>query len=872
MTVRVSPTEPIPTHHISLTNRDGTTVGLIMCDAKGNPAPAYNKVPVDRTALKTSTGNSGYADLQYPYSPITQDTWEGGRGGLDFERDSTRYYDGNAINTRRSNKAFLGPQIQYTKGYKTLDYKVPGRYTGWLEVANATTDILEWVPTSNYTMDRIWINARRLSGTDETLTFKLYEDGALISTIVTTLELLDEVGQWIELGFAHAVVTTKTYKITALVTSQKRIQIMCVLSSLLDTAAKTNACYIAETAAVDQQSIFYEYKGQQYVVINQTGGNPKIYMNGDRGTCDSNAGQLTKLIDATKTWTVNQWAGCVAKVNYGPGSTEAVPYKTIVSNTATELVFADDWSRAHTTDSEYVILGSDTWQELTGHGMNRSVTAVLPVNYIVYFALGDGKEIVSHREYTTAGAWSANNWRSEGKAANVATFLVWMPITKKIARATNQVSGGVPSVAIADAVAYGTDLTFSTDEEVGDNIAGKYSLINGLNVYPDDDGVESLWIYKEEIPYIQSSGTGRPLPITLPEMESVPSRKNGAATQTFGVYNFFTLGNGLQRYYGGTLEDLGPNIGEGLPSDRSGQIVSLLGYPGRLLAIVDGGSSGHSSLLERSGSGWHEIYRAPHGERMYGMALQTIPGSTIERLWIYQGNLIVWLPFANDAQNELNDGNYLYSSEGSLTISRMHAGMFDVQKMIKTIKVWTDALDGTGGQKIYIDYRLDDDTAWTVITDRTLVQSPVSALDMTSVYGIAGKRIQLRVRFETNDNTKTPILLALIVEAVLRIQVKYMYHINFRVMDDEPTLTAGEQDDKSITAAGMSAMTKLAIIETWADADSNSLLLMRSRSPLYDNKYVFINPPQTSQVANNPEEGRPWTGATYTCAITAQEA
>jgi hypothetical protein len=231
---------------------------------------------------------------------------------------------------------------------------------------------------------------------------------------------------------------------------------------------------------------------------------------------------------------------------------------------------------------------------------------------------------------------------------------------------------------------------------------------------------------------------------------------------------------------------------------------------------------------------------------------------------------------ASNGVEELNDSAYTYTCEGAIVLSRMHSGMFDVQKLIRTIKIWADNLiwsddDSTARIQINLDYRLDDDTAWTPITG-TLIQSPMSTLDMVSVFGLAGKRIQLRLRLQSDDNTKTPILKAAIVEAVLRINAKYMYNMNFRVMDDEPTLTPREMDDNSSTAAGNSALTKLAKIEDWADADTDSLLYMTSNSPLYNGKYVFINPPVIRQVATDPDSTRQWTGNMFICSTTAQEA
>jgi len=94
MTIRGGTTEADPTHHIKLRDRAGTSVGLILCNDKGEPAPIYNKNPIERTALKTQSGGGSYSDFDYPYAPIVQDDWSGGRGNRDFERDSTRYDDG----------------------------------------------------------------------------------------------------------------------------------------------------------------------------------------------------------------------------------------------------------------------------------------------------------------------------------------------------------------------------------------------------------------------------------------------------------------------------------------------------------------------------------------------------------------------------------------------------------------------------------------------------------------------------------------------------------------------------------------------------------------------------------------------------------
>jgi hypothetical protein len=196
--------------------------------------------------------------------------------------------------------------------------------------------------------------------------------------------------------------------------------------------------------------------------------------------------------------------------------------------------------------------------------------------------------------------------------------------------------------------------------------------------------------------------------------------------------------------------------------------------------------------------------------------------------------------------------------------------------LIKQIKIWTDntypLTNGRGGfkgQEIKLDYRLDNDTTWTEITG-TAITSPTSTIDLG--YGLAGKRIQIRIRLYSYNALETPVLLAAVIDAVSRSQVKYMYNLTYRLIDNEPSLTPRTPDEDSITAAGQSALSKLALLEAWADADTEGLLYMESNSPLYHGKYVFINPPATRQIALDPEPGRTWTGTAYVCSTTAQEA
>jgi len=107
-TPRSSPTETKPTHDITLS--DGvTTLGLRLCDARGNADPrGMVETALPRQALQIRQGQQGYDDQEYPYSPIVQSDRSGGRGQLDFERITARYYDANRIDALGDGRLILG--------------------------------------------------------------------------------------------------------------------------------------------------------------------------------------------------------------------------------------------------------------------------------------------------------------------------------------------------------------------------------------------------------------------------------------------------------------------------------------------------------------------------------------------------------------------------------------------------------------------------------------------------------------------------------------------------------------------------------------------------------------------------------------------
>lgn len=119
---------------------------------------------------------------------------------------------------------------------------------------------------------------------------------------------------------------------------------------------------------------------------------------------DDNSANKLLLNDATKSWTTNEWAGSVVKIVKGPGKSET---RVIASNTGTALTVSPAFYETHTTTTEYVILGSSKWTEITGHGLTEPVNSVAPADDICYFAQGDDTALRRFRHYNNSGTFTA---------------------------------------------------------------------------------------------------------------------------------------------------------------------------------------------------------------------------------------------------------------------------------------------------------------------------------------------------------------------------------------------------------------------------------------------------------------------------------
>lgn len=845
-------------YHVTLRD-DKVSIGLVIVDSKGEARPkGVSRNPAQRTALKTRSGATDYDSFNEPWSSFAQKSWARGRGNLEYDDDTSRFLDSFRANTQFGYFS-NGPLETYSTGIRITSQELPGDVT-FLPVKPG--DFAYFASKRNpvtVTAKYLYLILKRKGTPTSNLVITIRSDnaglpGTVLKTItITTDDVTDIVSEYRRMEIPETYGFTAGTPIWIYVTSatadEDNYWSVGVFDKT-DSSAKQsvdgttwiNAAYdlyyrITPADDVDVQCKLFKYHYLQYAAISINGAAPKLYYNGDCGQADPNGSSLDKLIDSNKSWPTDKHKGKVVKIVAGPGVTEWQNWRTIVSNDGQSLSVSPNWKETHTTATEYVILGSDDWIEIPAatHGLTKPVDRdPLVINNLVYIPQGDATAIRRMRWNTATGLHefapdSTNKTTIIHQCRDATNGLeIW--------RHQNSDATGLISSSKSAVKDWGTDLSFAAVVPLQDE-RGRFT-----NAVEYGDTTKVPWVIREGSVFQIVSN--KPDEIPLRELATMMDTFNGLAVMVHNVYLYFSWGQGIERYYDKTLDDVGPNRDQGLPLGRKGMVSAMVGYPGRYFASIDAGETGYSSVLVNNlsgdGAGWHEIYRAPAiGQRIRAMDFQTIPGTTTDKLWVQVGNDLISLNFPSGGLDPLNDENCRYTWESTITCSRMYVNMYDVVKFFRSFKIFADGL--SEGQTVEIDYKINEETEWRTCYGQ--IDDEVKELFPVEAYGVNGNSITLRLRILTNDSSKTIRGKALVVNNISRVPVKYSFGLPYRLADDDFDILMKPDE--------MTAAEKQQILDDWAT--SLTPLIMNCKYRQFDEKIVFIDPIPLNPLAETEE-------------------
>lgn len=421
--VEVSPEIEQSTHHVSLS--DGKkTLGLIICDSKGAADPFnLSASPNQRSALRTKSGSTKYEDLEEPWSATAQDNWSGGRALEDYENDTTRFFDSKRCQTAFE-QIYCAPLEYYATGLKDAVTNYPGSV--YWRTMYAGNYLVRQIDLDNAMQaGEIYILLRRRGTPKAGLTVELAADieggTVLESHSYTTDEITDVISEWKKFTFdertlpAGAVFlrigssvgdTTDYWQIG--VKPEGNEQKTYTYDAGWNPTSLFDVYFRVCAANTGRKARFFTYNQLTMAISQLPSGDPKLYINGDIGMAEANTGQMNKVIDSTKHWTVNEWRGCRVGIIRGTGVAEHVSvWRTIVSNDADSLTTDEPWMIEQDTSTTYIITDTERFTEIdpATHGLTGYVTDIVVVNGIIYFAQGD--EIPIRKMKWSAGIWTS---------------------------------------------------------------------------------------------------------------------------------------------------------------------------------------------------------------------------------------------------------------------------------------------------------------------------------------------------------------------------------------------------------------------------------------------------------------------------------
>lgn len=857
-----APQEKRSTHHIVLRQTNCEDIGLIMCDPRGNAnESAWRRSPINGNSLKIYSGPQKYADMESPWTPNAQSDWSGGRGALEYEKDSTAYHDGNMVDTFRPGEIIMGGMPGFGDGL-IRDWSTWNRA--------AYREIIQLFPIYTHPEVRTWAMRIEMSDTDAAgaaLYLMVRKVGTVGNMEIASLNVADVNTASFT---AQATLTAsefsdrewRTVRIPGLHMGAQWLTFRCTSATedghweIMGDSENTTTMFLSQYGAVGtwiedeklsptpiaywayeslERFLFAEYKGALFAFSHKADGTgPKVFINGDQGA--ATGGAASTITDTAKTWTLDQWAGAIVKIIDGAGSNQLQNWRKITTNDLDTLTVDPPWTIQPAANSVYVIVNTPLFTEITGHGLTSGITDVLAINGALYVCQGDGVNVRRMTRYNNSGTWTTT-WADEGYAcqwmtagADQSGLCLW--------RANQYYPARIWRAAAVDCTSgSGAALTWGTPIPIGD----LQERITGLQIYGE---YGNLWVLKEHS--IWQVIDSIPSNISIPEMNNTNDDRNGRAHLTYGLYLFFSWHDGLERYYNQTLDGVGPDKSEaGLPADRRGHVSALAGYPGRIYAAIDAGNDGYSSVLCWNMNGWQEVYRAPGvGQRISGLVIQSIPGNAPDLLWFSLDGIMVYIPIALDPMRAGADG-YIFNPYGSLITSWMHVSLHAVSKYWNALKVVLGEYEAYSGYA-QVDYQTDANKTWMPLAGDPEFSSydPPDAQFKNSA-GVEAKRLRLRIRITALRPTVSPQVIATVVEAGPRIENRYAIGITARLIDHDHDLL-GNPDYVGVDA-------KLEQLAAWAE--SATPVDMYSIIPLLHEKSGFIDALNIGPLYRDQEDG-----------------
>jgi hypothetical protein len=413
-----------PTHHIKVGDGD-RSVGFVITDQSGDRSErTFRRFP--------------HSDPAQPYITEKQTAFGGGFGQSIFEENRSKYWRGLGVDTVKD-VLVLGPAAHHAKGtfvkaqdnlqYDTFAWANVGS-GGRKWVAIPFTPAQEWTGTTylKLYMRRVGnpadLRVRTYTNVGDEPSVQIHTQDFAADDVITDLD-----GQWIRLDI------TDTYTYAA---STKFWIVLTVAAGGAGewwvgvrrgggNGLKSSDGAAWATASWDVYYRIYgendgmvarwiDYKQQTYALLDYDSTDEcELWMNGWRGACDDNTGNLNSLLDATSQgneWATKMTGDEVVKIVAGPASGEYDDFRLVSSAANNDITVTPNWIIDQDIHDDYVVQNSDWFQQISapvGY-LSGKVTEVAVANGQMFMARAGKRGMVYHNEINLGGSYDQSSY------------------------------------------------------------------------------------------------------------------------------------------------------------------------------------------------------------------------------------------------------------------------------------------------------------------------------------------------------------------------------------------------------------------------------------------------------------------------------
>jgi len=874
MTIRVGPNVEEATHHIKLTKTDASERGLIACTSDGKPSSrgTINRSSVRGSTVVSKPAQGRFDDRQPPYTAIEQSDWSGGRGKEDWDRNTTRFQDSGFAWTATQGRWYPAPLFEFVPGIGNHTTVMPRDdrpsmdfYDNNQQAASMVYVAVKFTQSGSLNADYGLAVLRKQDTPATPFRMGVFTDSAgepnAISggwcDTVAAVDTFDEEG--VTNPGKHSEVRRVTFSSgTGSLAdstdywmvfhvdghpskwllgydpdnSTSTVMVSTDASTWVAQSGWTGAPYFAlfesdtTVIAASVRRIKFEYQRALYMIESRAdGSSANFYLHADRGVVDS--ATANSITDASKSWANDAFINGTLVISGGTGKGQE---RLITDSDGTSITVDPAWDTNPSTDSDYVIQGGQAavWQEITGLSPAIANVSGPPLisNEVVYFPQGNGSNFVRFRAYNNAGTWTRETATETGNESDLMILNREQSGTMQVYRSLNSDANGDVSISRADLQDWGTDLTFGDPIRIGDNNSDIKNILShdGYVWVIKEDG---LWAVLNDVP-----------DLVLDELKFMRSDYTGQAAATKTPYLYYTMAHGLEEFFGKIQQDMGPNRDDGLPPKKQGPISALQPHAKYLFAAVDSRGVGDvwSTVQMYNGAGWHEIFRAPNGERIRSLHYQVIP-YYVSRLWVGMDHFTGFIQFPTLSTEPRAELNLKYHWDAYVAGGWMADNLLDIPKHWAFATVFSENLDSDN--VMVLEHRDDDDTRWTEWTDQ-FITSPTEQNTIGTLTYATGNRLRFRSLLRSKDATVRPEVQSLVLDYVGRFPTGFAYDVTFLLseQDDEP-MEDLQGDPGDYTAAQIFSFLEDAV-------DDPLPLTMNCVVEEYDSKTVLVDPTSLS--------------------------